>query len=83
MNYWSFLQVQDIKRIEGAILQNIQQTSRTIVTIPYNQMKAGRNLTLHLASADAACNEQARNMLRAALRGQSGEMPPPPAVPRY
>lgn len=67
-------QVQDLMRIEGQILEDIQKTARTIVTIPRDMYGSGQNLMLRLASANAACNQQARNMLRAALKGQSGEL---------
>ena len=68
-------------RIDGPILQNIQQMTRTIMTIPYDRLNSGKNFTVRLASADAACNEQARKMLRAALYCKSGEAVSQPAVP--
>ena len=75
------LQVQDLMRMDGSILQNIQQTTRTIMTIPYDRLMAGKSLTVRLASADAACNEEARKMLRAALKCKSGESAAQPEVP--
>ena len=69
----SAVQVKDLGRVygpSGKYIAEMERLSDTVITLPPMSARLpGVTVTIELASADAACNAQARGMIKAALKG--------------
>ena len=67
------MQVKDLGRVygpAGKVVTEMGRLSNTVITLPPASARLpGKTVTIELASADAASNAQARNMIKAALKG--------------